>query len=281
MIGNCGTSRSPKSQALVVWIYWHYIQALIKFCDWLKRKENPLFVLVYRTEQSGDILNIVPSLKSKEAKWGTARRSHLVPWGWRPCPFQLQSPGSCSSCSSAWERSSACPARSESGFCCHGCKPAQAEPRDRPGTWQWCWTSAGSTTAKEDQLSRFWHRGWTKPVGNPSSKHYLAVHVVLCLNQFPPVDLASVGLTRHNVPLGLVQHFDRHPDGHLASWKSTQLFPLTHIKCRTKNNNKSGCKGCLRRATTGGRGNCNLAPLPRTLESKQMAIKFWSHKPLN
>lgn len=136
IIGNCGTNGSPKSHTPVVSapkrIYWH-IHALMKFCDWPKRTKIPSFVLEYKTKQFGEILNIVPSLKNTRTKCSAALRSHLVPWGWRPCPFQLRSPGSCSSCSSAWGRSSACPARSGSGSCCRGCKPAQAGPHDRHG----------------------------------------------------------------------------------------------------------------------------------------------------
>lgn len=54
------------------------------------------------------------------------------------------------------------------------------------------------------------------PAPAPRRAGHLAVHVVLRLDELAPVHLARVRLTRHDVTLGLVEHFDRHANGHLG-----------------------------------------------------------------
>lgn len=56
----------------------------------------------------------------------------------------------------------------------------------------------------------------TVPSQPQGKARYLAVHVVLCFNELPSIDLPSVGLTRYDVALSLVQDFNWHTDRHLG-----------------------------------------------------------------
>lgn len=46
---------------------------------------------------------------------------------------------------------------------------------------------------------------------------YLAVHVILSLNEFPAIHFPCVGLAGDNVAFCFVQDFNWHPDGHGSS----------------------------------------------------------------
>lgn len=46
--------------------------------------------------------------------------------------------------------------------------------------------------------------------------YYLAVHVVLSFNEFPPVHLPGVGLAGNDVALSFMKDFDWHSNGHLS-----------------------------------------------------------------